>query len=90
VEGAERQLSGGLTQDELTKCVYICILTEMAPKVRYNFWLEIEKRDALRLIKDQQGIPESEQIRRAVDAWLESKGVIKKADRKRVAPRSRS
>lgn len=68
--------------------VDVCMLSAVTPKVRYNFWLETEKRDGLRAIKERDGIPESEQIRRAIDAWLESKGV--KADRPRVAARKRS
>ena len=64
------------------------MLTPMTPKVRYNFWLEIEKRDGLRAIKEREGILESEQIRRAIDAWLKARGV-KKADRPRVTPRKR-
>jgi hypothetical protein len=34
-------------------------------------------------------MPLSEQIRRALRPWLEAKGVIKEADRKRAAARKR-
>ncbi len=45
--------------------------------------IDEEQRDALRLIKKRVGIPESEQIRRAIDEWLKKQGV-KKADRRRA------
>ena len=53
----------------------------VAPRTRYNFFIEDEQRAALRVIKERDGIPESEQIRRAIDLWLETKGV--KSARKR-------
>jgi hypothetical protein len=56
---------------------------------RYNFMIDAEQRDGLRRIKESEGIPESEQIRRAIDDWLRKKGVMK-AERKRVSPRKRS
>jgi hypothetical protein len=62
----------------------------MAPRIRYNFWIDEEQRDALRFIKDRDGVLESEQIRRAVDLWLEQKGVKTKAKRKRAGTRKRS
>jgi hypothetical protein len=43
----------------------------------------------LKAVKERDGIGESEQARRALRAWLESKGVMKKAERKRVAARKR-
>jgi hypothetical protein len=61
----------------------------MTPRIRYNFWIDEEQRDALRFIKERDGVLESEQIRRAVDMWLVTKGV-KKTDRKRSGTRKRS
>ena len=61
----------------------------MPPKVRYNLMLENEQRDALRRIKEREGIPESEQIRRALNEWLERKGELK-TDRKRASTRKRA
>jgi hypothetical protein len=46
----------------------------MSPKARYNFLIDEAQRDALRAIKERDGIPESEQIRRAIDEWLERRG----------------
>jgi len=60
----------------------------MTTKVRFNFWLDEEQREGLRVVKARDGVPESEQIRRAIDDWLEQKD-IKKAERKRVAARTR-
>jgi hypothetical protein len=61
----------------------------MSLKVRYNLMIEGRQRDALRRIKQRDGIPESEQIRRALDEWLERKGDSKR-DRKRTSTRKRS
>lgn len=64
------------------------MLPHMTPRTRYNFFIEDEQREGLRAVKERDGIPEAEQIRRAIDDWLARKGV--KADRKRVAARKRS
>jgi hypothetical protein len=61
----------------------------VTPRTRYNFFIDDEQRQALRTVKERDGIPESEQIRRAIDLWLETKGVTNTA-RKRVAPRKRA
>jgi hypothetical protein len=57
---------------------------------RYNFFIEDQQRESLRLVKERDGISESEQIRRAITAWLESRGATLKAERKRAATRKRS
>jgi hypothetical protein len=61
----------------------------MTPRQRYGFWIDDVQRDGLRLVKARDGILESEQIRRAIDAWLKDKGVMK-TERKRPASRKRS
>jgi hypothetical protein len=61
----------------------------MTPRSRYNFWIDDEQRDGLREVKERDGVLESEQIRRAIDRWLEEKGVVQKAKRKRAATRKR-
>ena len=48
------------------------------PRVRYNCYIDLEHRDGLRRVKERDGIPESEQIRRAIDAWLAEKGASPK------------
>lgn len=66
----------------------VCTLAAMAlKKLRFNFWMDPAQRDGLRVVKERDGVPESEQVRRAVDAWLATKGV--KAERKRAATRKR-
>lgn len=66
------------------------ILTAVTSKVRLNFWLDAQQREGLRAVKERDGVPESEQIRRAIAFWLEAKGVTsKKAGRPRAATRKR-
>jgi hypothetical protein len=62
----------------------------VTPRTRYNFWIDEEQRNGLRTVKERDGVLESEQIRRAIDAWLKEKGVTKKSDRKRASTRKRS
>jgi hypothetical protein len=57
---------------------------------RYNFWIDDEQREGLRQVKERDGVLESEQIRRAINDWLEKKGVTVKAERKRASTRRRS
>lgn len=51
----------------------------MPQRSRYNFWINDEQREALRFVRGRDGVLESEQIRRAIDLWLEAKGVKKRA-----------
>ncbi|HYN10983.1 MAG TPA: hypothetical protein VES67_26615 [Vicinamibacterales bacterium] len=60
----------------------------MSPRRRYGFWIDDDLLAGLRLVKDRDGILESEQIRRAIKTWLQSKGAIK-TDRKRASTRKR-
>ena len=61
----------------------------MTPRRKYSFWIDDEQSEGLKAIKERDGVLESEQIRRAIDRWLEDKGV-RKAERKRAATRKRS
>jgi hypothetical protein len=61
----------------------------VTPRTRYNFFIDDEQREGLRAIKERDGIPESEQIRRAIDEWLR-KQRRSKPERKRAATRKRS
>jgi hypothetical protein len=54
-----------------------------------NFRIEEEILAALAFIKERDGVPVSEQVRRALSAWIESKGVTLKSERKRADPRKR-
>ena len=55
-----------------------------------NFRIDPELEDGLRAIRERDGIADSEQIRRGIRLWLESKGVTVKAERKRAVTRKRS
>jgi hypothetical protein len=64
----------------------------MAPseKRQTAFRIEPEILEGLHELKARDGIPISEQVRRALREWLERHGVIEKADRKRASSRKRS
>jgi hypothetical protein len=50
-----------------------------------------ELRVALQRIKDEEGIPISVQVRKALESWVRTRGVtLKKAERTRAATRRRS
>jgi predicted DNA-binding protein len=40
-----------------------------------------ELKAGLDAVKERDGVPQSEQIRRAIRAWLQAQGVIEKADK---------
>ena len=46
-------------------------------KVMYSLRLDPEHARLLKVVKTRDGIPESEQIRRALLVWFEQKGVLK-------------
>lgn len=62
----------------------------MASSVRKlaAFRLEPDILDGLQFVKERDGVPVSEQVRRALIAWLETRGV--KMERQRVSTRPRS
>jgi hypothetical protein len=66
----------------------------MSPRQMRNFRIDAELAAGLKLLREREGIPESEQIRRGIRMWLESRGVVsgKKAERSRglVSKRKRS
>ncbi len=56
-----------------------------------GYRLDDELIEGLQVVYERDGILPSEQVRRAVRAWLEAKGVLTpKAERKRAATRKRS
>jgi hypothetical protein len=64
---------------------------EMPPqRTRYNVFLDDAQLDGLRQVKERDGVLPAEQIRRAIDRWLEEKGIKRKPERTRPARRSRS
>ena len=46
-------------------------------KIMYSLRLDPQHARLLKAIKARDGIPESEQIRRALLTWFEQKGVLK-------------
>jgi hypothetical protein len=63
----------------------------MAPALRpITFRLDADLMAGLQQVKARDGVPVSEQVRRAVRAWLKEKGVTTKTDRTRAATRTRS
>jgi uncharacterized protein (DUF4415 family) len=60
------------------------------PKQLTALRLDGDLLEAMRRLQERDGISFSEQMRRALRPWLESKGVIKKAERKRAASRKPS
>ncbi len=60
----------------------------MTPRKRYSFWIDDEQSEGLKRVKKRDGVLESEQIRRAINDWLQKKGV-KEAGRKRAVTRKR-
>ena len=57
-------------------------------KEPYAFWISPDQKAALRAIKERDGIPVSEQIRRAIDRWLAEKAHEKAASRRGTRSRS--
>lgn len=61
----------------------------MSPKELTAFRIDPELMEALRRVKEREGIPIAEQVRRALLAWLKSKGVKTKTPRSRGGSRKR-
>jgi hypothetical protein len=61
----------------------------MSPKQRFPVMLEPSQLAGLKTIEARTGARVSEQIRRAIDRWLEEQG-DDKAERKRAVTRKRS
>ena len=60
----------------------------MSPTKQTAFRLDEDLLAALQVVKVRDGIPLSEQVRRALQAWVEQKGVVK-SERKRAVTRKR-
>jgi hypothetical protein len=61
----------------------------MSPRKTYTFYIDDDLIDALKRVKARDGVPEAEQIRRAIREALERRGEMK-AERKRASTRKRS
>lgn len=53
----------------------------MSTRRRYSFWIDEAQAKGLKAVKERDGVPESEQIRRALDAWLRRKGAAARGPR---------
>jgi len=62
----------------------------MSPRELTALRLDQSLLDAMRDLKDREGVPVTTQIEMAVREWLKKRGVVvPKAERKRVGPRKR-
>ena len=66
-------------------CYTCSYMTALKPTA---FRIEADLLEALQEIKRRDGVPISEQVRRALQAWVETKGVMK-SERKRAVTRKR-
>jgi hypothetical protein len=73
----------------LDKTIQRIYIGTLMPRKRYSFWIDDEQADGLKVVKERDGVLESEQIRRAINDWLVKKGVKVKAKRPRAATRKR-
>jgi hypothetical protein len=62
----------------------------VTPKQLTNFRLDAELLDALRLIKEREGLPIAVQVRKALETWVKKHGVKMKTQGKRAKTRNRS
>ena len=65
------------------------MLQYMAARRITTFRVDEELLAGLRVVQERDGVPVSEQVRRAIRAWLEAKGVSMKSERKRAVTRKR-
>jgi hypothetical protein len=61
----------------------------MSPRKLYNFLIDPDLAAALKRVKEDTGIPESEQVRRAIREWMQRRGVIARPRRTRSPIRER-
>ena len=64
-------------------------VTTMSPKETTALRLNTDLLEAMRRVKQQDGVPVTTQIEMAVREWLEKRGALQKTDRKRKPRRSR-
>jgi hypothetical protein len=61
----------------------------MSPKEPTAFRIDTGLLNAMRTVKEREGIPVTVQIEKAVREWLERRGAINRAERKRPTTRKR-
>jgi hypothetical protein len=62
----------------------------MAERRVTTFRIDDHLLKGLRAVQERDGVPVSEQVRRAISRWLESKDILEKTERKRAVTRRRS
>lgn len=62
----------------------------MSPKETTALRLDTELLEAMRQVRDKEGIPVTSQIEISVREWLTKRGALDKAARKRAATRRRA
>lgn len=67
---------------------YTCI--DMSPKETTALRLDTDLLEAMRNVRDKDGIPVTTQIEMAVREWLVKRGALGKAARKRAVTRKRA
>lgn len=60
------------------------MLQVVTPRKLYNFYIDPELAEGLKELKARTGAPESESVRRALAAYLESQGITKTARKRPV------
>lgn len=55
------------------------VARQKADRERFEFWIDRKDRKRLQAIQKRDGIPESEQVRRAVAVWLDADSTTKAA-----------
>jgi hypothetical protein len=63
------------------------LTSPMSTRARYTRFLDDYQREALKAVKEKDGVPESEQIRRALDEWHAKRGIGKTVKRGARTPR---
>jgi len=64
----------------LTTHITIHTLADVSPKYRFNVMIEPERLALLREIERRTGATPSEQIRRAIDAYLQTQTIVSKKE----------
>ena len=83
------ETGAGLNVELTERVIRITIPTSMTPRERVvTFRPDSDILRAMESLRERDGMPYSEQIRRSLRAWLPSKRVMK-AERKRASTRKR-
>jgi uncharacterized protein (DUF4415 family) len=70
--------------------LYSATIVTPSTKKQTNFRIDPDILEGLQEVKERDGIPLSEQMRRALRAWLDSKGITTKAATRRAGTRRKA